>query len=110
VIFSDDDSHDYSTMQCTCLTSLEAVNDRRLELGGLTHSFFLLAGNVGTNLSFCDPCLVTSEGFLARLPMALGVDSPGVLEDAPGSLVCLLSAIELEKSVVALDDEVEGVT
>lgn len=60
-----------------------------------THSFFLLTGNVGTNLSFWDPCLVTSEGFLARLPIAFGMDSPGVLEDAPGSLVDLLSVIKI---------------
>lgn len=49
-----------------------------------THSFFLLAGNVGTNLSFWVPSLVTSLCFFARLAMAFGVvlelepEGPGV--------------------------------
>jgi hypothetical protein len=67
-----------------------------LDLTGLAHSFFLRAGSVGTNLSLCEPCLVTSEGFLARLPMAFGTDGPGVpdgVEDAPVLFVDPLSAI-----------------
>lgn len=41
-------------------------------MGLIAYSFFLRAGRVGTNLSFWAPCLVTSGGFFARLPMALG--------------------------------------
>lgn len=72
-----------------------------LYLAGLAHSFFLRDGSVGTNLSFCDPCLVTSEGFLAKLPMAFGTDGPGVpdgVEDAPALLVdMVLSAMKPDK-------------
>ena len=35
-----------------------------------TRSFFLLEGIVGTNFNFCVPCLVTSDDFLAKLPIA----------------------------------------
>ena len=39
------------------------------------YSFFRRAGSTGANLSFWVPWRVTSEGFLARLPIALGVSS-----------------------------------
>lgn len=43
---------------------------------------------VGTNFSFCVPCLVTSVGFLARLPIALvgedGRDACRLESEAPG--------------------------
>lgn len=39
-----------------------------------SYSFFLRWGSVGTNTSFRVPCLVTSFCFLARLPIAFGVD------------------------------------
>lgn len=41
-----------------------------------THSFFRLAGSIGTNFSFCDPSLVTSLCFFARLAIAFGVLLP----------------------------------
>jgi hypothetical protein len=65
----------------------------------LAYSFFLRDGSVGTNLSFCVPCLVTSVGFLAKLPMALGTDGPGVpdgVEGVPELLVDPLSAMKLD--------------
>jgi len=97
--FRDDGSGNCVTITGTCLTSLEAMSNGGHGLVELfTHSFFLRAGSVGMNLSFWDPCLVISEDFFARLPIAFGADSPGVLEDAPGSFVGLLSVIEICES------------
>ncbi len=62
------------------LTSLLGTMRRVLQVKKCTYSFFRLAGKVGTNFSFCVPCLVTSEGRFARLDIALeGLDGPALL-------------------------------
>lgn len=47
------------------------MTGRKEESNRPTYSFFLLAGRVGTNLSFCVPCRVISACFFARLLIAL---------------------------------------
>jgi len=56
------------------------MGERKDETNRLMYSFFLLAGRVGTNLSFCVPCRVISD-FFARLLIAL---DEGRLDGASG--------------------------
>ena len=87
----------------TCLTSLESDKSSQKEYRDVfyTHSFFLRAGKVGTNLSLCVPCLVTSDCFFARLPIALGaLDDPACCEpEDPLSLMGELTCRKLSARI-----------